>query len=74
MTGKSLESIAALLMDKLLVVAAGAGVAGAAGAVQVITLVPLKFWVSAFNQYPFNCLNSPLITVFSSFSEFPQCL
>ena len=48
MTGESLESIAALLMEKLLVVAAAA----AAGAgVQVTTGVPLKFWVSAFNQY-----------------------
>ena len=49
MTGKSLESIAELLMEKFLVVAAGAA-GGAAAALQVTTLVPLKFGVSAFNQ------------------------
>ena len=36
-----MESIAALLMDKLLVVAV------VAAGVQVITLVPLTFWVSS---------------------------
>ena len=45
MTGKSLESIAALLMEKFLVVVGAGG-----AAVQVTTGVPLKFGVSAFNQ------------------------
>ena len=49
MAGKSLESIAALLMEKFLEVVGGGGGAAAA-AVQVTTEVPLKFGVSAFNQ------------------------
>ena len=50
-TGKSLESIAALSMEKLLVVAAAVAVA-AGGGVQVITLVPLTFWVLSSTNRP----------------------
>ena len=41
-------------MDKLLVVGGAGAVAGAAAAVQVITLVPLTFWVSSSTNYPGN--------------------
>ena len=50
MTGKSLESIAALLMEKLLVVARAGGAAGGAAGVQVTTEVPLNFVVSALTN------------------------
>ena len=49
MTGKNLVSTAALIGKKIEEV--GAAVAAAVVAAQVITLVPLKFGVSAFNQY-----------------------